>query len=198
MTALPPDPGLRLVLGSASPRRLDLLAQAGIAPHAVRPPGADESPERGEAPRPYVLRVMRAKLAAVPLAPDEVALCADTTVALGRRILGKPLDEADAARMIRLLMGRRHRVLTAVGVRRADRAWEAVTETAVRMRRLSDPEIADYLAGGDWQGKAGAYALQGRAGALIPWVNGSVSGVVGLPLAETLGLLRAAGYVVRP
>ena len=195
MTTLAPDPALRLVLGSASPRRLDLLAQAGIVPSDVRPPDIDESPLKGEVPRDYVRRIASAKAEAVAAVEDEVVLCADTTVALGRRILGKPEGEAGARAMLTLLSGRRHRVITAVAVRRGARAWDRVVQTQVAVKPLSPAEIDAYIATGDWQGKAGAYAIQGPAGALIPWINGSFTGVVGLPLAETLGLLTAAGYV---
>ncbi|MBP1807687.1 Maf family protein [Rubellimicrobium aerolatum] len=195
MTAQAPDPALRLVLGSASPRRLDLLAQAGIVPHAVRPPEIDESPRKAELPAEYVRRIARDKIAAIPAAEGEVVLCADTTVALGRRILGKPGDEDDARRMLSLLSGRRHRVITAVAVRRGARVWERAVTTTVAVKSLSPGEIAAYLATGDWRGKAGSYAIQGPFGALIPWINGSFTGVVGLPLTETLGLLTAAGLV---
>jgi septum formation protein len=194
MTTLAPDPALRLVLGSASPRRLDLLAQAGIVPFAVRPPEIDENPRRAEVPRDYVRRIAREKLDAVEAGEGEVVLCADTTVALGRRILGKPGDEAEAGRMLALLSGRRHRVVTAVGVRRSDRHWERVVTTTVAVKPLTAGEIAAYLATGDWRGKAGSYAIQGPFGAFIPWINGSFTGVVGLPLSETLGLLTAAGF----
>ncbi len=194
MTTQTPDPALRLVLGSASPRRLDLLAQAGITPHAVRPPEIDEAPRRAETPRDYVRRIAREKLDAVEAGEGEVVLCADTTVALGRRILGKPADESEAAAMLSLLSGRRHRVITAVGVRRGDKHWERVVTTAVAVKPLTEREIDAYLATGDWRGKAGSYAIQGPFGAHIPWINGSFTGVVGLPLTETLGLLTAAGF----
>ncbi len=190
-----PDPALRLVLGSASPRRLDLLAQAGLTPDAVRPPDIDEAPRRAETPRDYVRRIAREKAAAIPSDDGEVVLCADTTVALGRRILGKPADEVEARAMLGLLSGRRHRVITAVAVKRGDRVWEKAVTTAVLVKPLSARELDAYLATGDWRGKAGSYAIQGPFGALIPWINGSFTGVVGLPLAETLGLLTAAGYV---
>ena len=195
MTTFAPDPALRLVLGSASPRRLDLLRQAGIVPHAVRPPDIDESPHKAETPADYVRRIAREKIAAVQAAEDEVVLCADTTVALGRRILGKPEDEADAARMLGLLSGRRHRVITAVAVRRGAKVWDKAVTTSVAVKPLTAGEIAAYIATGDWRGKAGSYANQGPFGALIPWINGSFTGVVGLPLTETLGLLTAAGIV---
>lgn len=194
----PPDPAPRLVLGSASPRRLDLLAQAGIVPFAVRPPDIDESPRRGEVPRDYVRRIALEKLDAVPVEEGEVVLCADTTVALGRRIMGKPEDEEEAIRMLTLLSGRRHRVITAVTVRRGDKRWERVVTTSVAVKMLTKPEIAAYLATGDWRGKAGSYAIQGPFGAHIPWINGSFTGVVGLPLTETLGLLTAAGVTGGP
>ena len=138
-----------------------------------------------------------AKAEAVPAeAADEVVLCADTTVALGRRILGKPADAAEAEAFLRLMSGRRHRVITAVAVRREARLWCRDVVTSVRMKRLSEIEIKAYLDSGDWRGKAGGYAIQGPAGALIPWISGSFTAVVGLPLTETVGLLQAAGYPV--
>ncbi|TNC62001.1 Maf family protein [Rubellimicrobium roseum] len=198
MTTQTPDPALRLVLGSASPRRLDLLAQAGIAPFAVRPPEIDETPRKAETPRDYVRRIAREKIAAVKADEGEVVLCADTTVALGRRILGKPADEAEARAMLGLLSGRRHRVITAVAVRRGGRVWEKAVTTAVAVKPLTERDLAAYLATGDWRGKAGSYAIQGPFGAHIPWINGSFTGVVGLPLTETLGLLTAAGFAGGP
>ena len=126
-------------------------------------------------------------------APDDVVLCADTTVALGRRILGKPADAAEAAQFLTLLSGRRHQVITSVAVRRGARIWQRDVVSQVRMKRLSDAELNGYLASNDWQGKAGGYGIQGPAGALIPWISGSFTGIVGLPLAETANLLRAAG-----
>jgi septum formation protein len=138
----------------------------------------------------------REKAAAVTLGAGEVVLCADTTVALGRRIFGKPVDAGEAASFLTALGGRRHRVITAVAVRSGEQLWERVVETAVRMKRLSDDEMNAYLAINDWQGKAGGYAIQGPAGAFIPWINGSFTGVVGLPLAEAAALLRTAGVPV--
>ncbi|MBM2576930.1 septum formation protein Maf [Jannaschia sp. Os4] len=186
----------RLILASGSPRRLDLLAQIGVEPYAVRPPDVDETPRPAELPRPYCERITAAKLAAAQADPDDVVLCADTTVAVGRRILGKPEDEADAARMLALLSGRRHKVITCVAVRRGDRTWSKTSQSSVKLKRLSDAERDGYLATGDWQGKAGAYAIQGPAGALVAWMEGSFSGVVGLPLHETANLLQAAGIAV--
>ena len=193
MTTRPVDPSLRLVLGSGSPRRLELLAQIGLAPHDIRPPDIDEAPRKAELPRDYVKRIAREKALAVPLSDGEVVLCADTTVAAGRRILGKPADAGEAAAFLHLLSGRRHKVITAVTVRRGDALWAKDVQTTVAMKRLSDAEINAYLATEDWRGKAGGYAIQGPAGAFIPWINGSFTGVVGLPLAETAGLLMAAG-----
>ncbi|MEM9050331.1 MAG: Maf family protein [Pseudomonadota bacterium] len=184
---------MRLVLGSASPRRLALLAQIGVAPDAVRMADIDETPRKGELPRAYTERLAREKARALPHRPDELILSADTTVALGRRILGKPVDAAEAAAFLRALSGRRHRVVTALALRGA-RLWTRTVETAVRMKRLSEKEIAWYLASGEWEGKAGGYGIQGRAAAFIPWIGGSHAAVMGLPLAETAQLLSAAGY----
>lgn len=185
---------MAFILGSASPRRRDLLAQIGVEADDIRPPDIDETPERGELPRLYCVRMAREKARAVTAGEDDLVLAADTTVALGRRILGKPASAGEAAQFLIDLSGRRHRVITAVAVRRGARLWERDVLTNVRMKRLSDEEINAYLATGDWQGKAGGYAIQGPAGALIPWIQGSFTGVVGLPLAETAGLLQAAGH----
>lgn len=185
---------MRLILGSGSPRRRDLLAQIGVVPDLIAPPEIDEDPHPGEVPRAYCRRIAVAKADAVQAAPDDLVLCADTTVALGRRILGKPADTDEAAAFLRALSGRRHRVITAVAVRRGTDLWERDVVSAVRMKRLSDAEIDTYLRSGDWQGKAGGYAIQGPAGAFVPWIGGSFTGIVGLPLAETATLLQAAGY----
>lgn len=187
---------MRLILGSGSPRRLELLSQIGVTPDAVMPPDIDEDPLKGELPRPYCARMAREKAQAVTAGPEEVVLCADTTVALGRRILGKPADAGEAAEFLLALGGRRHQVITAVAVRRGDRTWEREVVTAVKMKRLSDIELNAYLASGEWRGKAGGYAIQGLAGAFVPWISGSFTGVVGLPVAETAALLHAAGYPV--
>jgi septum formation protein len=138
----------------------------------------------------------REKVQAVAADADDVVLCADTTVALGRRLMGKPANAGQAAEFLLAISGRRHRVLTAVAVRRGDQLWERDVVTDVKMKRLSDEELNAYLATNDWQGKAGGYGIQGPAGALIPWIQGSFTAVVGLPLAETAGLLQAAGYPV--
>jgi septum formation protein len=185
---------VKLILGSASPRRRELLAQLGITPDAILPPDIDETPHKAEAPRSYCLRLAREKALAVAADHDDVVLCADTTVAVGRRILGKPQDAAEAEAFLTLMSGRRHQVITAVAVRRGDRLWTKDAVSAVRMKHLAPAEIATYLACGEWQGKAGAYAIQGRAAAFIPWISGSFTAIVGLPLAETAALLQTAGY----
>jgi septum formation protein len=187
---------LRLVLGSGSPRRLELLAQLGVIPDAVSPPDIDEEPGKGELPRPYCIRLAREKVMAVQAGDDDIVLCADTTVALGRRILGKPRDAGEAAEFLVKLGGRRHQVITAVALRRGARIWQKDSVSAVKFKRLSDAELNAYLACGEWQGKAGAYGIQGAAGAFIPWISGSYTGIMGLPLAETAMLLAAAGYPV--
>ncbi len=185
---------MKLILGSGSPRRRELLAQIGVEADDIRPPDIDEDPRPGEFPRPYCVRLAREKALAIPARDDEIVLSADTTVAMGRRILGKPADAAEAAQFLYALSGRRHRVVTAVAVRRGESLWERDVVTQVKMKRLSDAEVNAYLASEDWRGKAGGYAIQGPAGAFVPWINGSFSAVVGLPLAETAKLLVAAGY----
>ncbi len=185
---------MQFVLGSGSPRRLELLAQIGVVPDAVRAPDIDETPQKAELPRPYCARMAREKVAAVPAEVDDIVLCADTTVALGRRILGKPADAQEAEAFLKLMSGRRHKVITAVAVKRGDKLWQRDVQSIVKMKPLSAQEIDAYLATNDWQGKAGGYGIQGPAGALIPWISGSFTAIVGLPLAETATLLAAAGY----
>ncbi|WP_137700794.1 Maf family protein [Marimonas lutisalis] len=187
---------MQLILGSGSPRRRELLATIGVVADDIRPPEIDETPLKSELPRPYCARMAREKVAAVQAGADDVVLCADTTVALGRRILGKPVNAGEAAEFLVAMSGRRHNVITAVAVKRGDRLWERDVVTTVKMKRLSDDELNGYLATGDWEGKAGGYGIQGPAGALIPWIQGSFTAVVGLPLAETAQLLQAAGYPV--
>lgn len=183
----------RLILGSASPRRLELLAQIGIVPDALRPADIDETPRKAEPPRDYVRRMAAEKAAALDLADDEALLTADTTVAVGRRILGKPADRAEAASFMRLMSGRRHVVLTAIALRHGPRTALRLVETKVRMRSIDQAALERYLDAGDWQGKAGGYAIQGAAAAFIPWLEGSFSAVVGLPLSETAAMLAAIG-----
>jgi septum formation protein len=187
---------MRLILGSGSPRRLELLAQLGLAPYGVRAPNINEDPKEAEKPRDYARRMAHEKAQASDCAVGEVVLCADTIVAVGRRILGKPSDLAEARAFLQLMSGRRHKVITAIAVKTPDgiRLKDVVTD--VKMKRLSDTEITGYLATDDWCGKAGGYAIQGPAGAFIPWISGSYSAVVGLPLAETANLLQSVGIKV--
>ena len=184
-----------LVLASASPRRLALLAQIGVTPSRVAPADLNETPRKDEAPRPHAQRLAREKCAAILAGPDEFVLAADTVVSVGRRILPKAETEDQARRCLDLLSGRRHHVLTAIAVRAPDgRIAERVNNTAVIFNRLTSRQIDFYLASGEWQGKAGGYAIQGLAAAYIRQIDGSYSGVVGLPLFETAQLLRGLGF----
>lgn len=187
---------MRLILGSASPRRAALLAQIGVTPDAISPADIDEAPRPAELPRRYVERMALEKAAAVAAGPEALVLTADTVVSAGRRILGKPADAAEAVEFLMLLSGRRHRVATAVALRRGDTTALRLVETAVRFKRLSDLEISAYIRSGEWRGKAGGYAIQGIGAAFIPAINGSYTAVVGLPLTETAALLAGAGYPV--
>jgi septum formation protein len=184
----------RLVLASASPRRRELLARLGIEPACIAAADIDESPLKAELPRVYAQRMAREKAEAA--ANDEAfVLAGDTVVAVGRRILPKAEDQATARQCLELMSGRRHRVLSAVALRAPDGTLrERLSETQVRFKSLSEQEIAAYLAGGEWHGKAGGYAIQGSAEGLIAWIAGSHSGVVGLPLFGTRALLKAAGF----
>ena len=197
-----PETSAKLVLASASPRRLALLEQAGLVPDLLNPVDIDETPQRRETPRAFVLRMAREKAAAAAAQPLVRALegpvfilAADTVVALGRRIMGKAATAEEAASALRLLSGRAHRVLTAIslitpkGARRTK-----LVETKVRFKRLSRADVETYLASDEWRGKAGAYAIQGRAGAFVRHINGSYTGVVGLPLYQTVSLLEGNGY----
>jgi nucleoside triphosphate pyrophosphatase len=185
---------MRLILASASPRRLDLLARIGITPDAVVPAEIDETPLRNELPIPYAKRIAAAKAGAVAQA-GALTLAADTVVAVGRRILPKTETEAEARGALSLLSGRRHRVLSAITLIDAEgKARHRLATSIVAFKPLGEAELAAYLTSGEWQGKAGGYAIQGRAEALIRMLSGSWSNVVGLPLYETRALLRAAGY----
>ncbi|MXO72070.1 Maf family protein [Alteraurantiacibacter buctensis] len=188
--------GPTLILASASPRRRDLIARLGVMPAAVRAADIDETPLRAELPRVYATRMAREKaLAAAD--PASHVLAGDTVVACGRRILPKAEDEATARDCLALLSGRRHWVLSAVALLAPDGTMrERLSETQVRFKRLSTQEIDAYIASGEWHGKAGGYAIQGRAEGLVAWLAGSHSGVVGLPLFETRALLLAAGFLL--
>jgi len=191
---------LQLVLASASPRRRDLLAQIGVTPAEILPAEVDETPGKAEMPRVLAARLAADKAAAAAaLRPAALVLAADTVVALGRRILPKAADAAEVRHCLGLLSGRRHRVLTGLVLHHPDGRRQArLVETVVRFRRLSAAEIAGYAACGEGVGKAGGYAIQGRAAAFVPWIGGSYSNVVGLPLAETAQLLGGFGYPLWP
>jgi septum formation protein len=188
-----------LVLASASPRRLDLLRQAGVEPDSVLATDIDESPLKDETPRQLTLRLAIGKAQAGAAAtPGAFVIGADTMVALGRRLFGKPEHEADARRMISLLSGRAHKVLSGVAVVAPDgRVAARVSETRLRWKRLTPAEIDAFIASGEWQGVAGGYRIQGRAEAFAIDIQGSYSGIVGLPLYETLALLEGLGYRAR-
>ncbi len=187
-----------LILASASPRRRDLLAQAGITPDQVIAADIDETPLKKELPRALVERLARAKAQAIA-AQHEGAyiLAADTVVALGRRILGKPADADEARRFLELMSGRRHRVMGGMTLISPDGTIRSrVVETTVRFKALSPAELEDYIAAGEWEGKAGAYGIQGRAEAFVKFIRGSYSNVVGLSLYDTMQLLNGTGYKV--
>ncbi|MCB2082866.1 MAG: septum formation protein Maf [Sphingomonadaceae bacterium] len=185
-----------LILASASPRRRELLVRLGVEPAAIAPADIDETPRKDELPRDYARRMAREKAAAA--ASDEGhVLAGDTVVAVGRRILPKAEDEATARKCLELMSGRRHRVLSAIALRAPDGSLhEKLSETVVIFKRLSAQEIDGYIASGEWDGKAGGYAIQGIAEGLISRIQGSHSGVVGLPLFETRALLKAAGFPI--
>lgn len=187
---------VRLILASASPRRLALLAQIGIAPDDVVPTDVDERPLKGEQAAPMARRLAREKAEAARVTDAHTfVLAADTIVAVGRRMLGKANNEADARKMLGLLSGRRHRVTTGIAlITPAGRLLTRSVTTSVSFKRLSEAEIDAYIAGDEWRDKAGAYAIQGRAGAFVKGISGSYSNVVGLPLMETKGMLEAHGF----
>ena len=187
---------MAIVLASASPRRVDLLARLGVVPAVIDPAEIDETPVKAETPRAHAERLAHAKCAVVAgRYPGAIVIAADTVVGVGRRILPKAEDEAVARSCLALLSGRRHRVFTAVAV--ADAAGvirQRLSETIVIFHRLTPADIDALIAAGDWRGKAGGYALQGTAEAFVRFIGGSWSGVVGLPLAETRSLLKASGH----
>jgi septum formation protein len=189
---------VRLILASASPRRLDLLARIGVIPDEVVPADIDESVPKGELPREHALRLAHEKAGAVAARhPDALVLAADTVVAVGRRILPKVEDEETLRACMKLLSGRRHRVMTGVALVAPNRPLRTrLVETMIAMKPLSAEEIDFYAAHGEWRGKAGGYALQGYGEVYVRSMSGSYSNVVGLPLAETRNLLKAAGYPI--
>lgn len=184
-----------LILASASPRRVELLAQIGVVPDRIEPADIDESPLKGETPSQLAARLARSKCAVVAERyPQALVLAADTVVAVGRRFLEKAADEAEAARFLSLLSGRNHHVLTGVAVALGERRAERVNDTRVSFKPLSDDEIARYVASGEWRGKAGGYGIQGQAAGFVRRIIGSHSSVVGLPLYETRQLLTGLGF----
>lgn len=187
---------MRLILASASPRRLDLLSQIGVVPDAVDPADLDETPRKGELPAAYAARVAAEKAALVAGRHGRACILAgDTVVAAGRRILPKTETEEEARACLALLSGRRHRVLSAITLVDADgKSRHRLSTNIVTFKRLERPEIEAYLASGEWHGKAGGYAIQGGAAGLIRAIQGSHSAIMGLPLYETRALLKAAGY----
>lgn len=191
-TGVPP----KLILASQSPRRLSLLAQIGITPDIILPADINEDPIEGEIPRDHALRLAQEKAAKVAGEnPDNIILAADTVVGVGRRILPKAETLEQAQYCLDLLSGRGHRVFTGLAVIKADGDMlSRVVETRLTMKRLSPPELKSYLEGGEWEGKAGGYGIQGQAEAYISKLMGSYSNVVGLPLFETRNLLQGAGY----
>lgn len=186
----------RLILASASPRRRDLLAQIGVIPDAIDPADIDETPAKGELPPAYARRMALEKgLAVAARHPQSLILSGDTVVACGRRILPKAEDEATARKCLELLSGRRHTVLSAAALISPDgKVWQKLSASIVIFKRMHDDEIAAYLATGDWHGKAGGYAIQGPAAGFIRQIQGSYSGIVGLPLYEVRTMLIAAGH----
>lgn len=184
-----------LVLASSSPRRIELLAQVGIVPDHIDPADIDETPLKGETPPRLAARLATTKAQVVAARrPEAVVIAADTVVAVGRRFLEKAADEAEATRFLKLLSGRNHRVFTGVAVVRNGQVSSRVNETRVTFKPLSQAEIAAYVAGGDWRGKAGGYGIQGPAAAFIQRIVGSHSSVMGLPLYEAVQLVHGVGW----
>lgn len=183
-----------LILASASPRRKELLARIGIVPDQIIPADIDENPRKDELPLAYVKRMADEKAAVIATKfPNEIVLAADTIVMVGRRILGKPENADDAIRMMKIMSGRRHKVCTAVCMIGSGKTRSRVIDSTVQFKRLSDAEIQNYIASGEWEGKAGGYAIQGCAEAFVKAINGSFSNIVGLPLYDTAQLLAAFG-----
>lgn len=186
---------MKLVLASSSPRRLELLGRLGVKPARIVSPDIDEAPHKGELPRDYVLRMAQEKAAAVRRGPDEMLLAGDTTVAVGRRILGQARDAEEQRKFLGLVSGRRHHVMSSVCVIAADGTVRTkFSDSIVKFKRFERSEIDAYIASGEGDGKAGGYAIQGQAEAFVTWMAGSYSGVMGLPLYETRNLLISAGY----
>ncbi|PHR15823.1 MAG: septum formation protein Maf [Sphingopyxis sp.] len=186
---------MKLVLASSSPRRLELLGRLGVTPDRIISPDIDETPHKAELPRDYVLRMAQEKAAAVERQDQEILVAGDTTVAVGRRILGQAADAAEQRKFLELISGRRHHVMSAVCVVAADgTARTKLSDSIVKFKRFEPREIAAYIDTGEGRGKAGGYAIQGTAEAFVTWMSGSYSGIMGLPLYETRNLLISAGF----
>ena len=185
-----------LILASASKARLELLESVGISPGKILNTNIDETPKKGEKPLDYVSRISLEKNKSVKKKKIEIVLTADTVVALGRRILQKPNDEEEALYFLNLLSGRRHKVYTSICIFYKEKYYQKNVKTTLKMKRLSDDEKKCYLLTDEWKGKAGGYSIQGAASYFFPFISGSYSNVVGLPLTETVGMLLGIGFKI--
>lgn len=190
-----------LILASASPNRLELLSRAGLVPSSIVPADIDETPQKGETAKQLVLRLARQKAERVSAQhPNAFIIAADSTIAVGRRILEKPEDETQARVFLELLSGRRHRVLGGIALAVPAQSGQSAkiisraVQSVVAFKRLSNAEINAYIASGEWQGKAGGYAIQGKAGAYISFISGSYSNIVGLSLYDIMAMLNGNGF----
>ena len=186
----------KLILGSSSPRRLELLSQLRIKPDLIKSPDIDEATKKLELPRDYCIRMAKEKANAIDVEYDDVLLTADTIVCVGRRILGKPSNEDQVREFLKILSGRRHKVITSVAVKYQDKLLERCVISTVKMKNISNRELDSYVSLEDWKDKAGGYGLQGYAAVFVTWIQGSFSSIIGLPLAETSALLSVAGIRV--
>lgn len=186
----------KLILGSSSPRRLELLSQLRIKPDLIKSPDIDEATKKLELPRDYCIRMAKEKANAIDVEYDDVLLTADTIVCVGRRILGKPSNEDQVREFLKILSGRRHKVITSVAVKYQDKLLERCVISTVKMKNISNSELEAYVSLEDWKDKAGGYGLQGYAAVFVTWIQGSFSSIIGLPLAETSALLSVAGIRV--
>ena len=186
----------KLILGSSSPRRLELLSQLRIKPDSIKSPDIDEATKKLELPRDYCIRMAKEKANAIDVEYDDVLLTADTIVCVGRRILGKPSNEDQVREFLKILSGRRHKVITSVAVKYQDKLLERCVISTVKMKNISNSELDAYVSLEDWKDKAGGYGLQGYAAVFVTWIQGSFSSIIGLPLAETSALLSVAGIRV--
>ena len=186
----------KLILGSSSPRRLELLSQLRIKPDLIKSPDINEASKKLELPRDYCIRMAKEKANAIDVEYDDVLLTADTIVCVGRRILGKPSNEDQVREFLKILSGRRHKVITSVAVKYQDKLLERCVISTVKMKNISNSELDAYVSLEDWKDKAGGYGLQGYAAVFVTWIQGSFSSIIGLPLAETSALLSVAGIRV--